>query len=99
MKRSTKKIALSALSIVLATAAIAPATKAAETTSEKSFNVHQLRVFELDARNKNFDLKEGFSVQNLRLSELDARNKVGNRLSTTSLISQRQRVLDRTGSK
>ena len=65
---------------------------------KEGFSMQQLRTAALDARNKNFDLKEGFSIQQLRLAELDVRNKAGDSLRTTSLIEQRQLVLDRGGS-
>jgi DNA-binding LytR/AlgR family response regulator len=86
---------ISAFSILLAASAVVPAAQAAEANSEKAFNVQQVRLANLDQRNKNLDVKPGFSIQKVRLTNLDRRNKVGDKVSTTSLVGQRHRLLDK----
>lgn len=86
---------ISAFSILLAASAVVPAAQAAEANSEKAFNVHQVRLANLDQRNKNLDVKPGFNVHRVRLANMDRRNKVGDKVSTTPLVEQRHRLLDR----
>jgi opacity protein-like surface antigen len=90
-----KRFVLSAFSILLAASAVVPAAQAAEGNREKAFNTHQIRLENMDQRNKNLDVKPGFSIQKLRLTNLDRRNKVGDKVSTTPLVEQRHRLLNR----
>lgn len=66
-----KRFILSAFSVVLATAAVAPVAQAAPSV-DKDFNLQTLRLWEMDARNK---ADADFNLQTLRLWEMDARNK------------------------
>ncbi len=103
MKHFIHKFVLSGFSVALATLAVSPAAQAAEAKIGASFSVHQVRVAEFDGRNKNFDksfeVSEDFDMQALRIAQRDRRNKAGDSLSTTSLMEQRQQVLDRRGYK
>ncbi len=94
-----KRFVISSLSVLLASAAVAPMAQAFDTNVDADFSVHELRLQELDARNKAVKGGESFNVHQLRTSEFDQRNKVGDKITTTSLIDQRHRVLDRYGSK
>ncbi|MEO0769550.1 MAG: hypothetical protein AAFY72_08965 [Cyanobacteria bacterium J06649_4] len=57
-----QRFILSAFSVVLATAAIAPAAQALPQTSS-SFNLHQLRITELESRNKSEDEQKPYYPQ------------------------------------
>ncbi|MEM9092374.1 MAG: hypothetical protein AAGC93_27040 [Cyanobacteria bacterium P01_F01_bin.53] len=57
-----QRFVLSAFSVVLATAAIAPAAQAMPQTSS-SFNLHQLRIYELETRNKSEDAQYPYYPQ------------------------------------
>jgi len=57
-----QRFVLSAFSIVLTTAAIAPAAQAIPQTSD-SFNLHQLRITELQTRNKSEDAQYPYYSQ------------------------------------
>ncbi len=94
-----KRFVISSLSILLASAAIAPMAQAFDANLDADFSVQELRLQEMDARNKAVKSGESFDVHQLRTSEFDQRNKVGDKISTTSLIEQRYRVLDRYGAK
>lgn len=88
-----QRFVLSAFSVLLAAAAIAPSAQAFDTKIDPSFNVHNLRLEEFDQRRKGSE--KSFDLHQLRISELEQRNKVGDKVSTTPLIVQRHTVLDR----
>lgn len=70
MNRAT----ISVLSVLLTAAAIAPAAQAAPKFSEEN-TLHDLRIEELDAREKQaVKFSEGETLQQLRLEELDERD-------------------------
>lgn len=68
-----KRFTLSAISILLATAALTPDALALSQV-ESDFNLHSQRLEELDTRNKG-DVKPTFDLHEQRLEEFDARNK------------------------
>ncbi|MFK8184651.1 MAG: hypothetical protein AB8B99_14870 [Phormidesmis sp.] len=81
-----KRFTLSAVSILLATAALTPDALAISQV-ESDFNLHSQRLEELDARNKA-DVKLAFNLHSQRLEELDARNKA---IATQELSARRCR--------
>ena len=90
------RLFLSTLTVLLAAGAAAPMAQAFDTKLDPDFNLQELRMRELDARNKSAD-SEPFNLHKLRLEQAERRNK--DSLKTTPLIEQRHQVLDRTGSK
>ncbi len=94
IKRSIKRFGLSTLSVLLMAGAVGPAAQAAEADSKDTFNVHQLRIENLDQRNKNLEVKPGFNIHRVRTQNMDRRNKVGDKISTTPLIEQRHLRLE-----
>ncbi|MGB3292642.1 MAG: hypothetical protein WBB01_06640 [Phormidesmis sp.] len=90
------RLVLSTLTVLLAAGAAAPMAQAFDAKLDPDFSLQELRMRELDARNKSAD-SEPFNLHKLRLEEAARRNK--DSLKTTSLIGQRHQVLDRTSSK
>ncbi|MEM9091302.1 MAG: hypothetical protein AAGC93_21490, partial [Cyanobacteria bacterium P01_F01_bin.53] len=70
-----KRTILSALTVLVASAAIAPVASAIEPAS---FNIQSTRLEEIDSRNKN-------SVQKLRLEHLDNQSKAIEDIQATRL--------------
>ncbi|MGB7087348.1 MAG: hypothetical protein WBD47_17450 [Phormidesmis sp.] len=91
-----KRFVLSTLSILVAASASAPMAQAFDTKVDPSFSLQELRLSELDARDKSAASEKTFNVHKLRTAQFDQRNKVGDKLSTTSLMEQRRQVLERS---
>ena len=94
-----QRFVISSLSVLLASAAIAPMAQAFDAKLDTDFSMQELRTSEMDTRNKGAESEQPFDLHKLRTAEFESRNKAGDRLSTTSLIEQRHQVLDRYGAK
>ena len=92
-----RRFVLSIFSVLLAAGATAPMGQAADI--QQSFELQRLRITELDIRNKDAKSAKPFNLHQLRIEEASRRNKVGDKLSTTPLMTQRDRLLDRSESK
>ncbi|MGB7087349.1 MAG: hypothetical protein WBD47_17455 [Phormidesmis sp.] len=92
-----RRFVLSIFSVLLAAGATAPMGQAANIQQFSDFQ--KLRIAELDIRNKDAESEKPFSLHQLRIEEASRRNKVGDKLSTTPLMTQRDRLLDRSESK